>query len=104
MNKADLVTRIAKDADLNQAPIGKGTGRAPGEYSDSTEQRGARPLVGYGTFSVMARAARKGRNPRTGQEIILPARKTPKFRTGKGLREGIKALQTLYVKPFMGET
>jgi Bacterial DNA-binding protein len=60
--------------------------------------------VGFGTFSVMARAARKGRNPRTGQEIVLPARKTPKFRAGKGLREVIKALQTFYVKPFMGET
>ena len=47
-------------------------------------------LVGFGTFSVLARAGRKGRNPRTGQDIMIPARKTAKFSAGKGLREAVK--------------
>jgi len=49
-------------------------------------------LVGFGRFSVLARAARKGRNPRTGQDIMIPARRTAKFNAGKGLREAVKSL------------
>jgi DNA-binding protein HU-beta len=104
MNKADRVTRIAKDADLTKRQSEKVLD-VPLESIQIALSRG-KPvtLVGFGTFSVMARAARKGRNRRMGQEIVLPARKTPKFRAGKGLREAIKALQTFYVKPFMDET
>jgi DNA-binding protein HU-beta len=47
-------------------------------------------LVGFGAFSVMSRAARKGRNPQTGREIFIPASKAPKFRAGKGLRDAIR--------------
>jgi DNA-binding protein HU-beta len=46
--------------------------------------------VGFGTFSVTKRKARKGRNPRTGEEIKIPATKAPKFTPGKGLKEAIK--------------
>jgi DNA-binding protein HU-beta len=47
-------------------------------------------LVGFGTFSVMSRASRKGRNPRTGQELSIPARKMPKFTAGKALRTAVR--------------
>jgi DNA-binding protein HU-beta len=93
MNKADLVTRMVKDADLTKRQAEKVVDVLL-EHIQTALSRGEHvTLVGFGTFSVMARAARKGHNPRTGQEIVLPARKTPKFRAGKGLREAIKALQ-----------
>ncbi|MDH4099247.1 MAG: HU family DNA-binding protein, partial [Nitrospirota bacterium] len=47
-------------------------------------------LVGFGTFAVAKRKARKGRNPRTGKEITIAAAKVPKFRSGKGLKDAIK--------------
>jgi DNA-binding protein HU-beta len=46
--------------------------------------------VGFGTFSVRTRAGRKGRNPRTGQDLMIPARRTLKFSAGKGLQEAVK--------------
>ena len=48
-------------------------------------------LVGFGTFSVLARAGRKGRNPRSGQDIMIPARKTARFTAGKRLRQGVQS-------------
>jgi DNA-binding protein HU-beta len=47
-------------------------------------------LMGFGTFSVMSRSARKGRHPQTGLEVFIPASKAPKFRAGKGLREAVR--------------
>jgi len=47
-------------------------------------------LVGFGTFQVRERKARRGRNPQTGEELQIPARKTPRFKPGKGLREKVK--------------
>ena len=47
-------------------------------------------LVGFGTFQVFARKARRGRNPQTGESIQIPAKKAPKFKPGKGLRERVK--------------
>jgi DNA-binding protein HU-beta len=88
MNKADLVTRIAKDADLTKRQSEKVLDVLLESIQIALSRGESVTLVGFGTFSVMARAARK----------------TPKFRAGKGLREVIKALQTFYVKPFMGET
>jgi DNA-binding protein HU-beta len=48
-------------------------------------------VVGFGRFSVLARAGRKGRNPRSGQDLMIPARKTAKFSAGKGLREAVQS-------------
>lgn len=47
-------------------------------------------LTGFGTFEVAERAARKGRNPKTGEEILIPASKAPKFKAGKALKDAVK--------------
>jgi DNA-binding protein HU-beta len=89
MNKADLVTRIAKDAGITKRQAGKALDALVDGVQEALSKGDSITLVGFGTFSMMSRSARKGRNPQTGQEIFIPAGKTPKFRAGKGLREAI---------------
>jgi DNA-binding protein HU-beta len=90
MNRADLVTRIAKDADITKRQAEKALSALVSSVQEALSKGDSITLVGFGTFSVMSRAARKGRNPQTGREIFIPASKTPKFKPGKGLRESIK--------------
>jgi DNA-binding protein HU-beta len=90
MNKADLVTRIAKDAELTKQQAAKALDALVDGVQQALSKGDSITLVGFGTFSVMSRAARKGRNPQTGREIFIPASKTPKFRAGKGLREVVR--------------
>jgi DNA-binding protein HU-beta len=90
MNKADLVTRMAKDAEITKRQAGKALDALVEGVQEALIKGDSITLVGFGTFSVMPRSARKGRNPQTGQEIFIPANKTPKFRAGKGLREAVR--------------
>jgi DNA-binding protein HU-beta len=90
MNKADLVTRIAKDAEITKRQAGKALDALVDGVQEALIRGDSITLAGFGTFSVMPRSARKGRNPRTGQEIFIPANKTPNFRAGKGLREAVR--------------
>jgi DNA-binding protein HU-beta len=90
MTKADLVTRIAKGADLTRRQSERVLDVLVHSVQEALCQGDAVILMGLGTFAVQSRAARKGRNPRTGQEIWIPAKKAPTFRAGKGLREAIK--------------
>jgi len=90
MNRADLVTRIAKDADITKRQAEKALNALVSGVQEALSKGDSITLVGFGTFSVMSRAARKGRNPQTGREIFIPESKTPKFKPGKGLREAIK--------------
>jgi DNA-binding protein HU-beta len=90
MNRADLVTKIAKDAEITKRQAEKALNALVDSVQEALSKGDSLTLVGFGTFSVMARASRKGRNPQTGREIFIPASKTPKFKAGKGLREAIK--------------
>jgi DNA-binding protein HU-beta len=90
MNKADLVTRVAKDAEITKRQAEKALDALVGGVQEALLKGDSITLVGFGTFSVMSRSARKGRNPQTGQEIFIPANKTPKFKAGKGLREAVR--------------
>ena len=90
MTKADLVTRIAKGTDLTRRQSEKVLDVLVHSVQEALCQGDSVMLVGLGTFAVQSRAARKGRNPRTGQEMWIPAKKTPTFRAGKGLREAVK--------------
>ena len=89
MTKADLVAKIAEKAGLSK----KDAEAALNAFMDSVKEALAAgekvSLVGFGTFEVVQRAARKGRNPQTGEEITIPATKAPKFRPGKGLKEAV---------------
>jgi len=90
MNKMDLVARIAKEAALTRRQSEQVVDTLIHSIQEGLRQGEHVTLVGFGTFAVASRRARKGRNPRTGQEMWLPARKTPTFRAGKGLREAVK--------------
>jgi DNA-binding protein HU-beta len=90
MNRADLVTRISKDAEITKRQAEKALNALVDSVQEALSKGDSVTLVGFGTFSVMSRAARKGRNPQTGREIFIPSSKTPKFKAGKSLRESIR--------------
>ncbi|HAG11939.1 MAG TPA: integration host factor subunit alpha [Desulfotomaculum sp.] len=89
MNKAELIAQVAEKSDLTK----KDAERAVSALIEAVEEalvRGDRvQLVGFGTFEIRERAARKGRNPQTGQEIDIAATRVPVFKAGKSLREVI---------------
>ena len=90
MNKADLVARIAEEAEITKRQAEKALNALITGVQGALRNGDSVTLVGFGTFLVMSRAARKGRNPQTGREIFIPASKIPKFRAGKGLRETLR--------------
>ena len=89
MNKADLISVIAEKSGLTK----KDSEKALNAFVDAVQQalvEGDRvQLVGFGTFEVRERSARKGRNPQTGEEIDIPAASVPAFKAGKALKEAI---------------
>lgn len=90
MTKADLIDKIAGAASLTKADAGKALDSTLDAIRLSLKKGNKVTLVGFGTFSVSKRKARKGRNPRTGQEIKIAATKVPKFTAGKTLKDSIK--------------
>ncbi|HWS12211.1 MAG TPA: HU family DNA-binding protein [Rhodocyclaceae bacterium] len=89
MNKQDLIDSVAKSADLSKAAAGRALDAAIAAIKTSLKKGGSVTLVGFGTFSVSKRAARSGRNPRTGASIKIKAAKVPKFRPGKALKDAV---------------
>ena len=89
MNKTELVANIAEKSGLTK----KDAEKALGAFFESVQQaliEGDRvQLIGFGTFEVKERAARKGRNPQTGKEIAIPAAKNPVFKAGKALKDAV---------------
>jgi DNA-binding protein HU-beta len=88
-NKSDLIDAIAKSADLSKAAAGRALDATIEAISKSLKKGELVSLVGFGTFYVAKRAARNGRNPRTGATIKIKAAKVPKFRAGKGLKDTV---------------
>ena len=89
MNKSELIDQIAKSADLSKAAAGRALDSALAAIKASLKKGQLVTLVGFGSFYVGKRAARTGRNPRTGAAIKIKAAKVPKFRAGKALKDGI---------------
>jgi DNA-binding protein HU-beta len=89
VNKTELIDHIANDADISKAAATRALESAVEAVKQTLKKGGAVSLVGFGTFSVGKRAARVGRNPRTGAEIKIKAAKVPKFRAGKALKDAI---------------
>ena len=89
MNKSDLIEHIAKQADLSKAAASRALEAVIGGVRTTLKKGGTVSLVGFGTFSVTKRAARTGRNPRTGATIKIKAAKVPKFRPGKALKDAL---------------
>lgn len=90
MNKAELIEHIANNADLNKAQAGRALDALIDAVRRTLKKGESVSLIGFGTFAVTKRAARTGRNPRTGATIKIKAAKIPKFRPGKGLKDAIK--------------
>ena len=89
MNKADLVAKIAGDNGFTKADAEKALNSAIEGISDALKKGDSVTLIGFGTFSISKRSARKGRNPQTGAEINIPAKNVVKFKAGKGLSESV---------------
>ena len=89
MNKNDLVANVASSAGLSKADSAKAVDAVFESVTASLRGGNEVRLVGFGTFSVTARKASEGRNPRTGEKIQIPASNQPKFRAGKGLKEAV---------------
>ena len=87
MNKAQLVEKIAEGADITKASAGRALDSLIAGITSELVDGGDVALVGFGTFKVSARAARKGRNPQTGAEIQIAASNAPGFKAGKSLKD-----------------
>ena len=89
MNKSELIDQIAKSADISKAAAGRALDATVGAIRTSLKKGGMVTLVGFGTFYVGKRAARSGRNPRTGATIKINSARGPKFRAGKALKDAV---------------
>ena len=89
MNKTELIDHIAKQADISKAASARALEAVISAVKTTLKKNGSVTLVGFGTFSVSKRAARTGRNPRTGAAIKIKAAKVPKFKPGKGLKDAL---------------
>ena len=89
MNKGELVDAVAGSAGLSRADATKAVDAVLDAVQGTLANGGSVSLVGFGTFTVKARAARMGRNPRTGEAIQIKASNVPGFKAGKGLKDAV---------------
>lgn len=89
MNKQELIEQIAKDADISKAAAAKVVNAFTDSVTNALKKGDNVTLIGFGTFTVTERAARTGRNPQTGKELKIAARKAPGFRAGKSLKDAL---------------
>ena len=89
MNKIDIIDQVAKSADISKAAAGRAIEATVTSIKTTLKKGGMVTLVGFGTFYASTRAARTGRNPRTGEAVEIKAAKLPKFRAGKALKDAI---------------
>jgi DNA-binding protein HU-beta len=90
MNKAELIDAMASDAKMTKADTKKALESFVTATSKALKKGDRVALVGFGSFSIAKRAARKGRNPQTGKEIKIAAKKVVKFKAGAELAEKVK--------------
>jgi DNA-binding protein HU-beta len=89
VNKNDIIDHIARQADVSKAAAGRSLDAMLEAIQQSLKQGNDVTLVGFGTFTVGSRAARTGRNPRTGAAIAIEAARVPKFKPGKALKDAV---------------
>jgi DNA-binding protein HU-beta len=89
MNKAELIEAVAADANLSKADAGRAVDAIVDSISSALSKGQQVAVVGFGTFSVKHRAARAGRNPRTGDTIQIAASNVPGFKAGKALKDAV---------------
>ena len=89
MNKTELIDQIAASADISKAAAGRALDATVEAIKDALKAGDTVSLIGFGTFYIGERAARTGRNQRTGKTLEIKAAKSPKFRPGKGLKDAV---------------
>jgi DNA-binding protein HU-beta len=89
MTKVEIIDKMAKDANISKAAAKKALDSFVDSIKKTLKKGNKVTLIGFGTFSVGKRAARKGRNPRTGAVIKIKASKTAKFKAGKAFKSAI---------------
>ena len=89
MNKTDLINAVAEDTEMSKADAGRAVEAVLDSVTRALKRGDSVSLVGFGTFSVKHRAARTGRNPRTGGTLQIAATNVPGFKAGKGLKEAV---------------
>lgn len=89
MNKSELIDAVAAAADISKAKAAQAVDAVTSSVTKALGEGDQVTLVGFGTFSVRERAARTGRNPRTGEEIKIAAAKIPAFKAGKALKDAV---------------
>ncbi len=91
MNKTELITKVAEKAEISKKDAESALNAFTNVVADALVDGDKVQIVGFGTFEVAERAARTGRNPKTGETIEIAASKSPKFKAGKALKDAIKA-------------
>ena len=91
MNRTELVSAIAEKAEISKKDAEKALKAFSDVVAAELKEGGKIQLVGFGTFEVSERAAREGRNPRTGETMTIASCKAPKFKAGKALKDAVNA-------------
>ena len=91
MNKTEFIAAVAEKAEISKKDAEKAIKAFTEAVSEELVKGGKIQLVGFGTFEVSERAAREGRNPKSGEVMNIPASKTPKFKAGKALKDMVNA-------------
>lgn len=89
MNKSELIDAIAQHSGLTKADSGRALDATMNAIKEALKNDNTVSLVGFGTFSVKERAARTGRNPKTGAPLEIKASRVPSFKAGKGLKDAV---------------
>ena len=98
MNKSELIEHIARQADISKAAATRALEAVIGGVKTTLKKGGSVSIVGFGTFAVTKRAARTGRNPRTGEAVPVDEKAVPFFKAGKELRERVNRVRQQQVR------
>ena len=90
MNKSELIAAVAEKAGLSKKDADAAVAAVFGAMTDELKKGEKVQLIGFGTFEVRARAAKQGRNPKTGEAMTIAASKVPAFKAGKALKDAVK--------------
>ncbi|ABO67501.1 HU family DNA-binding protein [Geobacillus sp. G4] len=90
MNKTELINAVAETSGLSKKDATKAVDAVFDSITEALRKGDKVQLIGFGNFEVRERAARKGRNPQTGEEMEIPASKVPAFKPGKALKDAVK--------------
>lgn len=90
MNKTELINSVVEKSGLTKADATKAVNSVFGSIQDALANGDKVQLIGFGTFETRERAERTGRNPQTGEDMVIPAMRVPAFKAGKELKEAVK--------------